>query len=106
MAELNKLGKLDQMEIMEAIGAVSPQRLHEPSGDLGRFERAGRPIYRLRVEDWRVYFSPEGDGVRVDFLLHKKSIADFVVRFKLPVADDAEIERHKSFGEYLDSLMK
>lgn len=106
MAELNKLGKLDQMEIVEAIGAVTPQRLQEPSGDLGRFERAGKPMYRLRVDEWRVYFKPEAEGIKVDFLLHKKSIADFVVRFKLPVADDAAIESHKSFGEYLDSLMK
>lgn len=110
ITELNKLGRLEQMEIMESLGSVTPKRLKEDTAEIGRFERDGRILYRLRVDDWRVYFEAEAetDGVRliVQFLLHKRSIGDFVVRFKLPVSDEAEIEKHKSFRDYLDSLMK
>ena len=106
IAELNKLGKLEQLEIMEALGAVTAKRLAEDAAEIGRFDRGGRTLYRLRVDDWRVYFGADGERLQVEFLLHKRSIADFVVRFKLPVGDEAEIERHKSFRDYLDSLMK
>lgn len=106
IGELNKLGKLEQLEIMEALGAVTQKRLSEVGTDIGQFGRDGRKLYRLRVDDWRIYFEVEGDRLVVDFLLHKRSIADFVVRFKLPVSDEAEIEKHKSFRDYIDSLMK
>lgn len=106
ISELNKLGKLDQMEIMEALGTVTPARLKEDTADIGRFERDGRMLYRLRTGDFRVYFETESERLVVQFLLHKRSIGDFVVRFKLPVTDEAEIEKHKSFRDYLDSLMK
>lgn len=106
IVELNKLGKLEQLEIMEALGGVTPKRLAEDGTDLGRFGRDGRTLYRLRVGDWRIYFEAEGDRLTVAFILHKRSIADFVVRFKLPVNDEAEIENHKSFRDYLDGLMK
>ena len=106
ISELNKLGKLEQLEIMEALGAVTPGRLGENGADIGRFGRDGRTLYRLRVDDWRIYFEAESDRITVIFLLHKRSIADFVVRFKLPVHDEAEIEKHKSFRDYIDGLMK
>jgi mRNA-degrading endonuclease RelE of RelBE toxin-antitoxin system len=106
ITELNKLGKMEQMELMEALGSVTPKRLAEDTADIGRFERDGGTLYRLRVDEWRVYFKTESERIVVQFLLHKRSIADFVVRFKLPVSDEAAIESHKSFRDYLDGLMK
>lgn len=106
ITELNKLGKIEQMELMEALGSVTPKRLAEDTAEIGRFERDGGTLYRLRVGDWRVYFKTDAERIIVQFLLHKRSIGDFVVRFKLPVSDEAEIEKHKSFRDYLDSLMK
>ena len=79
IAELNKLGKLEQLEIMEALGAVTAKRLAEDAAEIGRFDRGGRTLYRLRVDDWRVYFGADGERLQVEFLLHKRSIADFVV---------------------------
>lgn len=104
--ELNKLGKLEQMEIVDALSGVTPKRLLEGGAEFGRFERNGRRLYRLRVDDWRVYFEAEGETLLVRFVLHKKTLGDFVVRFKLPVGDEQAIEDHKSFRDYLDSLMK
>lgn len=106
ITELNKLGKMEQMEVMESLGSVTPKRLAEDTAEIGRFERDGGTLYRLRVDEWRVYFKTDADRIIVQFLLHKRSIGDFVVRFKLPVSDEAEIEKHKSFRDYLDSLMK
>lgn len=106
IAELNKLGKLEQMEIVEALAAVTPKRMREETEVFGRFERDGRALHRLRVDEWRVYFEAEGETLLVRFVLHRKTLGDFVVRFKLPVNDEAAIEDHKSFRDYLDSLMK
>ncbi len=106
MVELNKLGKLEQMEIVDALSGVTPRRLLEDAAGFGRFDRDGRTLYRLRVEDWRVYFGAEGDTLLVRYVLHRKTLGDFVIRFKLPVHDEQAIEDHKSFRDYLDSLMK
>ena len=106
MTELNKLGKLEQMEIVDALAGVTPKRLRDDAETFGRFERDGRILYRLRVDDWRVYFEADGETLLVRFVLHRKTLGDFVVRFKLPVNDEQAIEDHKSFRDYLDSLMK
>lgn len=106
MIELNKLGKLEQMEIVDALAGVTPKRLLEEASEFGRFDRDGRTLYRLRIDDWRVYFAAEGDTLLVHYVLHRKTLGDFVIRFKLPVNDEQAIEEHKSFRDYLDSLMK
>ena len=101
IAELNKLGKLEQLEIMEALGGVTPKRLTEDGADLGRFGRDGRTLYRLRVDDWRIYFEAEGDRLTVVLILH--CVYWHVLRHHLVrgARTHREIQRLQLFSEIL-----
>ena len=49
MQELNKLETLAQLEVVEPISSVKASDLEHPREPLGRFQRHGKPFYRLRA---------------------------------------------------------
>jgi mRNA-degrading endonuclease RelE of RelBE toxin-antitoxin system len=106
MTELNKLGKFEQMQLVEALSAVTPERLNTERSTFGAINREGTTFYRLRVEDFRIYFEVRDDTIFCNHILHPHSVADFAFRMKLPFNEEQEIEQDQSFWKYLKSFTK
>ena len=106
MHELNKLDKLAQMDAVEPISSLKPADLANPREPLGRFNRAGRVLYRLRAGDFRFYFEVNDESLHTIYILHKNSLEDFLLRNKLPVTEEQLVEQHSKFWKYLETLTK
>jgi mRNA interferase RelE/StbE len=106
MRELNRLDKLAQLTAIEPISGLTPEALAHPREPLGRFHRGPREFYRLRAGDFRFYFAVKGETLHVDYILHKNSLEDFLLRNKLPVSEQQLVEQHSKFWKYLESLTK
>jgi mRNA-degrading endonuclease RelE of RelBE toxin-antitoxin system len=106
MSELNKLGKFEQMQLVEALSAVTPERLDTDRSTIGAINREGTTFYRLRVEDFRLYFEIRENTIFCNYILQSHSVADFAFRMKLPFTEEHEIEQDQSFWKYLKSLTK
>lgn len=106
MSELNKLPPQTQMAIVEAITNLTANDLKNPTERLGRFQRDGVQLYRLRAGDFRLYFDIHDDTLFCHYILHQHTLTDFVFRFKLPISEEQMIEQHSSFWKYLESLKK
>jgi mRNA interferase RelE/StbE len=106
MHELNRLDKLLQLDLVEPITSLKPADLAHPREPLGRFTRAGKEFYRLRAGDFRFYFDANGEKLHVNYILHKNSLEDFLLRNKLPVSEQQLVEQDSKFWKYLESLAK
>ena len=106
IAELNRLDKFTQLTVIEPISNLKAADLTHPREPLGRFTRAGRVFYRLRAGDYRFYFEAHCDSLHVDYILHKNSLEDFLLRNKLPVSEQQLVEQNSKFWKYLESLTK
>ena len=106
MRELNKLDKLDQLTVIEPISSLKASDLANPREPLGRFQRSGHTLYRLRSGDFRFYFEVQGEVLHTLYILHKNSLEDFLLRNKLPVTENQLVEQHSKFWKYLETLTK
>jgi len=106
MRELNKLQTLAQLAVVEPISTVKASDLEHPREPLGRFNRHGKPFYRLRAGDHRFYFSVNDENLHVKYILHKNSLEDFLLRNRLPVSEQQLVEQDSKFWKYLESLTK
>jgi hypothetical protein len=106
MRELNKLETLAQLEVVEPISSIKASDLEHPREPLGRFQRRGKTWYRLRAGEHRFYFELHGDTLHVNYILHKNSLEDFLLRNSLPVSEQQLVEQHSQFWKYLESLTK
>ena len=106
MRELNQLNQLAQLEAIEPISGLRSEQLAHPREPLGRFKRGEKEFYRLRAGDFRFYFDVRGDTLHVDYILHKNSLEDFLLRNKLPVSEQQLVEQHSKFWKYLEGLTK
>lgn len=106
MRELNQLDQLAQLDAIEPISGLRPEQLAHPREPLGRFHRGQKEFYRLRAGDFRFYFDLRGETLHVDYILHKNSLEDFLLRNKLPVSEQQLVEQHSKFWKYLESLTK
>lgn len=105
--ELDKLDKFVQMGLVEQISSLNPESLRKPDDSIGRFHRNGKILYRLRANDFRLYFEKQSDGVLFcHYILHRNTLTDFIFRFKLPISEEQMAEQHDSFWKYIDSLKK
>jgi len=106
MRELNLLDKLAQLDAIEPITALKASDLAQPREPLGHFRRGSKSLYRLRAGDFRFYFELLGNSLHVDYILHRNSLEDFLLRNKLPVSEQQLIEQDSKFWKYLESLTK
>ena len=106
MGELNRLDKLAQLDAIDPISNLKPADLAHPREPLGHFKRAGKSFYRLRAGDFRFYFEVRGDTLHVQYILHKNSLEDFLLRNKLPVSEQQLVEQDSKFWKYLEGLTK
>lgn len=108
MAELNKLGKIAQLEIIDAFGSLTSEQLERGLKEIGRIHREGKTYYRLRTGEYRIYFEllEDSQTLHAHYILHHRTIADFVFRFKLPFKEETMFEQEDNFWKYLESLKK
>jgi len=106
MRELNLLDQFAQLGVIEPISSLRAEDLAHPREPLGRFHREGKTFYRLRARDHRFYFGVEGEVLHVQYILHKNSLEDFLLRNKLPVSEQQLVEQHSKFWKYLESITK
>jgi mRNA interferase RelE/StbE len=106
MHELNRLDKLVQLDVLEPMTSLRPDDLAHPREPLGRFNRGQKEFYRLRAGEFRFYFESHGEALHVNYILHKNSLEDFLLRNKLPVSEQQLVEQHSKFWKYLESLTK
>lgn len=106
MRELNQLGQLEQLDLVGPISNLGAADLAHPREPLGRFHRAGKEFYRLRAADYRFYFELRGETLHVNYILHKNSLEDFLLRNKLPVSEQQLVEQHSKFWKYLESITR
>jgi len=103
---LNSLPQIDQLNLMDRLGSLSSEILNEQEESIGRFVRKGKTFYRIRLNDLRIYFERVDICLHCHYILPKNSLNDFLFRCKLPASEDAILENHKSFWDYLESLSK
>jgi mRNA-degrading endonuclease RelE of RelBE toxin-antitoxin system len=106
MRELNKLETLAQLEVVEPISGVKASDLEHPREPLGRFHRRGKSFYRLRAGEHRFYFDVKDDTLHVNYILHRNSLEDFLLRNSLPVSEQQLVEQNSKFWKYLEGLTK
>ena len=106
MGELNQLDKLAQLDVLDPLTNLRPADLAHPREPLGHFRRGQRELFRLRSGDFRFYFEVKEDQLKVDYILHRNSLEDFLLRNKLPVSEQQLVEQHSKFWKYLESLTK
>lgn len=104
--EMNKLDTLAQMDIADALSSISSDDLGNSKSPIGQFNRNGIPHYRLRTGEYRCYFTIQGDILKVEYILNKNTVSDFVFRAKLPMTSDLVLEQDQSFWKYIESLSK
>lgn len=101
-AELSQLGTLEQLELLDEF-KVSQADLDQLDGDrFGKIERDGKTLYRFRAKGYRFYFSVSDNAVVVHRVLHKGTLADFLFRSKMPVAEDEALAKSKHFWQLID----
>ena len=106
LSVLNSLPQADQLSLMEKLSSMTKDILTGSNTGIGRFQRNGKVFYRLRLEELRVYFEKINIALHCHFILPKNSLNDFLVRCKMPSSDEAVLENHQSFWDYLESLAK
>ncbi len=106
LKELNLLSQTDQLQLMDKLSSLTSEILSGENSSVGTFLRNGKSFYRLRIDDLRVYFEKIDISLHCHFILQKNSLNDFLVRCKMPSSEDAILENHQSFWEYLESLAK
>lgn len=106
MRELNRLDKLAQLDAIDPLTSLKPADLAHPREPLGHFKRGAKSLFRLRSGEFRFYFEARGETLHVDYILHKNSLEDFLLRNKLPVSEQQLVEQDSKFWKYLESLTK
>ena len=104
MCELNQLDTRSQMLLLEVVSTLKKEQLENPNEELGRFHRDGKTYYRVRAGEFRIYFEQNGEAIFAHYILHKNTLTDFILRFKLPFTEEVMLEQEDSFWKYLDSL--
>jgi mRNA-degrading endonuclease RelE of RelBE toxin-antitoxin system len=103
MRILAKLPTLEQLEVVEAFSALTPEALLEGRSDLGSVRREGHTYHRLRIGEYRIYFEAKEGSLMAHYVLHRHTFADFAFRSHLPFGDDeSRIEQEGGFWKYLD----
>lgn len=85
MSQLKKLDIPQQMTLIDELCSITTEQLETPTGTISRFHRDGKVLYRLRAKGYRLYFERQKDILYNHFILHKHTLTDFIVRFKLPI---------------------
>ena len=106
LSVLNDLPQAEQLDLMDSLSSLSNTILKGNDSKIGKFNRSGKLFYRLRVNDFRIYFEKVDIALHCHYILSKNSVNDFIFRCKLPASQKTSLESHQSFWDYLESLTK
>ena len=101
-AELAKIPKEVQLELLAEFQFLPDNLDHLDSKAFGVIEREGTKLYRYRANDYRIYFQRSPEGIVVHRVLHKNTIRDFLFRSKLPLAEEEQLEKSSSFWKLIE----
>ncbi len=101
-AELTALPKPLQLEVMSSFNLSAKDLIKSDNEKFGRLEREGRELFRLRANDYRIYFEQTSKGIEVHRILHKNTLTDFLFRSDLPVVEDEELQKNPKFWKLID----
>lgn len=100
-AELAKMPKELQLYILGEFRGLPQEVIRTDLEKYGKLERAGKPLHRFRLGDYRVYFERHDLGVVVHRILNRNTLKDFLFRSSLPVAEDAALQENPKFWELI-----
>ncbi len=106
LSVLNSLPQAEQLSLMDKLSSLTNSILVGSDTGIGKFQRKGKLFYRLRLDELRVYFEKIDIALHCHFILPKNSLNDFLFRCKMPASEEAVLENHQSFWDYLESLAK
>jgi mRNA-degrading endonuclease RelE of RelBE toxin-antitoxin system len=101
-AEMAKLPKKLQLELLAEFQFLPENLDHLDSKAFGVIEREGKKLYRYRAHEYRIYFARVPEGILVNRVLHKNTIGDFLFRSKLPMAEDEQLEQSPGFWKLIE----
>ena len=103
---ISTLSQSAQLSLVEKLSSLSNDILSDNNSGIGKFNRKGMIYYRIRLDGFRVYFERNGQALHCQFILEKNSFQDFMIRCNMPSSDEAVIENHQGFWDFLESLRK
>jgi len=102
-AELARMPKDLQLQVLGGFRGVPQQVMATELDDVGKLERDGRVLHRLRLGDYRIYFEKHDLGVLVHRVLSKNTLKDFYFRSGLKVHEDEALQSNPRFWELIES---
>ncbi|MCU0780770.1 MAG: type II toxin-antitoxin system RelE/ParE family toxin [Akkermansiaceae bacterium] len=105
-AEVSRLGILEQLDLFDAFKVTQEDLEHLSDERFGRIERDGKPLYRFRAKEYRIYFEVKDGAVVVHRVLHRNTFSDFLFRSNMPVAEDEALAQSKHFWKLIDEGRK
>jgi mRNA-degrading endonuclease RelE of RelBE toxin-antitoxin system len=102
-ADLARMPKDLQLQILGEFRGVPHQVISTELDHVGKLERDGRVLHRLRVGDYRIYFEKHDLGVLVHRILSKNSLKDFYFRHGLKVQEDEALQNNPRFWELIEN---
>lgn len=102
-AELARMPKDLQLQVLGGFRGVPQQVMATELDDVGRLERDGRVLHRLRLGEYRIYFEKHDLGVLVHRILSKNTLKDFYYRHGMKVAEDEALQSSPRFWELIES---
>jgi mRNA-degrading endonuclease RelE of RelBE toxin-antitoxin system len=108
-AELSHLPANVQFQLLDALN-IRPDELNEAAltKRFGVLDRGGKKFFRCRAGDYRVYFAPGENMIRIHRVLHKNTLGDFLYRSNLTstAEEDASLAQSKNFWQLIDEGAK
>jgi mRNA-degrading endonuclease RelE of RelBE toxin-antitoxin system len=105
-AELSRIEKLAQLEIVDELSKLRKENLEVESDQLGRLKKGNRTLHRFRYKDYRFYFEKKDRQLLVHHVLHKNTFSDFFYRSNLDIADDRKFEETEKFWNFIEQQTK
>jgi len=101
-AELSQLDTLSQLDLLDSF-KVTEEDLENLDGDrFGKLSRDSVILYRFRADDHRIYFEVQDGLVVVHRVMNKNSLSDFMFRSNLPISEDEDLSKNKTFWKLID----
>lgn len=104
-AELSAIPTKEQLELLQAFQVDESSLKMSPSNkDFGVITRKGKQIYRFRYQDYRIYFTVEGEEqIIVQRVLNANTLADFLFRSKMgSTHEDQKLSNSRSFWKLIE----
>ncbi|HEU6449213.1 MAG TPA: hypothetical protein VFV23_12320 [Verrucomicrobiae bacterium] len=101
-AELAKMPKELQLQILGDFRGLPQQVLGTELDDFGKLEREGKVLHRFRVGDYRIYFERHDLGILIHRILSRHTLKDFLFRSGLKTAEDEALQQNPKFWEMIE----